>query len=295
MDVARTTWVYVVGGSLCFVGVLKLLYASRRHVSDWSVAKGSVLVILLAFVIMADYQAIDARDYCRTLHSQASCLATRRAAGKRCLWNRQGRYGSCADCWAVCHDPHLVLNIEQYFVGFGLLNVGFVLGRTALTSLFSHLLSVMNQGPMMGLLVASGCVARIVGPQWAMGVYEWDALAYRRTYPLMLSLVALFLLNGAVVLWVSGDVQRLLAQRAEEEERSKEADQQRPGLDSAVTYPFLSSISVVSASPVLSGAFHGQPSIAKARVRGGRRRSEDHAPNTHSSRAVPERVLGSPL
>ena len=64
---------------------------------------------------------------------------------------RNGSYGQCLNCPQVCRNPSLSLNIIQLYCAFILLNIGFAIGRTGSSSLYSE--SLQQLGKKSGFML----------------------------------------------------------------------------------------------------------------------------------------------
>jgi MFS family permease len=76
-----------------------------------------------------------------------------------------------------------------------LLAIGFTMGRAASSSFYSELLQGRAQGLLMGLLIATGSLARIIAP--LVGVYAYELV--HSTFILMPAVGILFLICGGLL------------------------------------------------------------------------------------------------
>lgn len=60
---------------------------------------------------------------------------------------------------------------SQFLVGYALTSVGYPIGVTLIQTLFSKILGPRPQGVWMGLMTASGCFSRVLGPVFVSNVY----------------------------------------------------------------------------------------------------------------------------
>lgn len=56
------------------------------------------------------------------------------------------------------------LTMTQFLLGYFLTCIGYPIGVTLISTIFSKILGPRPQGVWMGLLVGSGCLSRIMGP-----------------------------------------------------------------------------------------------------------------------------------
>jgi len=65
------------------------------------------------------------------------------------------------------------LNIFQAMAGGVLVSIGFPIAQTFVFAIYSKILHPKYQGTKMGMLTASGSVARMLGPLWAANAYAY--------------------------------------------------------------------------------------------------------------------------
>lgn len=182
----------------------------------------SLFLCIMATLIWTDWLFLinEGTDRCQahscsfSLNASIICPANKsleacHIAGSECVWMQNATFGSCETCPRICRNPGMIphelnltlpaksLSIYQLFLGNILLAVGFSVGRAGSSSLYSELLQGQSHGLLMGLLVASGSVARICAPLIAVFVYE---LADHTTKILMPTMGCLFLL---ATVWIT--------------------------------------------------------------------------------------------
>lgn len=201
-SVRATGHVLIASGGAAVVALAVYVKLSRSVQDRALVASGFVL-LFLAVLSLADVQSLvgsaageHGGDACLAWSgtSAAQCAA---ATGGRCVWMRD----NCDTCSPYCRNPARTLAPWQFVTSLVLLNGGGMLGRTAVTVLYSKLLTssprvARDAGALMAMLVMTGSVARIAAPYVAVAAYT---AAGHRTYGLALGLAGLFGLTGVGV------------------------------------------------------------------------------------------------
>eukprot|EP00128_Syssomonas_multiformis_P007836 Colp12_sorted_trinity150504_noHs@27448 len=144
--------------------------------------------------LMTDYKAVGG-DGCSEYSYDGgvdACLKT-----SSCTW--MPLLHGCDSCTPTCRNTSRGLDLPPFLVGFGMMSIGFTIGRVLITVLFGKLLGRGNNGIMNGYLISSGALARIVAPFYGVNLYQ--AVGHN-TWVLMLSHGGLLFLAIVLTAWL---------------------------------------------------------------------------------------------
>ena len=78
-----------------------------------------------------------------------------------------------SDAQLTANGARKGMGLTQFSVGFSLVTIAFPFGRGLCLAMVGKLLGDRPQGAWMGIMLALGAIARIVGPFWAVQGYYW--------------------------------------------------------------------------------------------------------------------------
>jgi hypothetical protein len=109
---------------------------------------------------------------------------------EECFWNPKSRISGifCEECEKLCRSWRTSLNFVQFLIALLPFSLSFPILRTTLTILTSDGMGSEGQSLIMGVIVASGSLSRIIGPPVGDALM---LLAGRRTYLVMLPMMGM--------------------------------------------------------------------------------------------------------
>jgi hypothetical protein len=109
---------------------------------------------------------------------------------EECFWNPKSRISGifCEECEKLCRSWRTSLNFVQLIFGLLLFTLAFPITRISMTVLASDGMGSEGQSLIMGVIVASGSVSKIIGPPAGDALM---LLAGRRTYLVMLPMMGM--------------------------------------------------------------------------------------------------------
>ncbi|XP_058065927.1 major facilitator superfamily domain-containing protein 8-like [Anopheles bellator] len=123
------------------------------------------------------------------------------------------------------------MTIFQFLLGYGFTAIGYPIGVTLITTIFSKVLGPRPQGTWMGVMTGSGCMSRALGPVFLSTIYT--------KYGLYWTFGSTALMMGFTMVWLSYMRRRLIPAPYETSDAGGEElatlDTKRQGAETTVT------------------------------------------------------------
>lgn len=218
-DESQSSIIYVVGGAIAavFFGALYVM-TSRGWLNQKAQCLVALIILASGYVIMSDHWQVG-HDVCQNWScsyslascptvnvSQAACIMAAATQDTGCVWNM----AQCDDCPPVCRNPTYYISPAQLWIGFTMINWGFIACRVLSATLFTKFLKDSpSQAMMQSILTAMGGTARVIGPLMAVSVYEMTE--FHHTWFVMgcLFVVTLMPVIPYLMNWTSSSWQRI--------------------------------------------------------------------------------------